>query len=296
MEDMDVVEHQLKKLKNLALDDQSAHILHLLELMEYAKATIGIDAYVKSFGQMVIYEDPEVIGLRVELKVLEEKIKELSDQKIELAGRINEFKNIYYSKLGSILEEILHLRKIILEKYIIDNLDENKSQKQEYEDAKMDYEEFFRYQEESIKDTKNDLTKEDQETLKSLYRKCAKLCHPDVIDDSFKDDATEMFRALDNAYDQNDLERIAEIYKKLENGKMFSASSDTERNKEKIKSKIIDLKNKASKLAFEITAIKEDETYIEMIGIKNWSRYFAKKKKELEKVLMELQVLAETVK
>lgn len=288
MEDMDIVEHQMQKLKTIPLDDPVLQIIRLLEIMEYAQATVAIDLYLKSFSQISVYEDPEIIGLRIDLKVQEEKVRDLNDQKIELQGTITEFKTAYYRILGGIMEQILRLKQAILEKIVQDNPE----QQDEYEEAKTDYEEFHRTREENTKPSRKELNKADQESLKSLYRKCAKLCHPDVIDDSFKDEATQMFRELDDAYDNNDLDKITAIYNRLTKGDLFTASSDTERDREKLKNKIAELKEKAASLTAEIEAIKQDETYIELMGIGNRDEYFAQQKRDLEKVLMDLEILA----
>lgn len=66
-----------------------------------------------------IYEDKELSQLKVQLKSLESRLQELTEQKTEYLNDLEEFNREYNIRLGGIIRDILNLRKEILNKKII---------------------------------------------------------------------------------------------------------------------------------------------------------------------------------
>jgi len=107
IEDEEIIELQVLKLQGLETDAEVHSILQKLENLTYASALLEIEAYLSKYGGVVVYEDPEVKGLKLELKVLEQKLQDLDALKAEQLNTIDEFNTQYSLRVGDVVEKIL---------------------------------------------------------------------------------------------------------------------------------------------------------------------------------------------
>ena len=350
LDDEEIVEMQVAKLEALASDDEVASILQKLERLEYASALTAIESYLTKYKGVVAYVDPEVKGLKLELKMLEQKLQDLDALKNEQLSTIDEFNTLYSLKVGDIIEKILKRKKELLAEQVakmqemfeqekahyeeaknkaqkleeeLEDLDEfdddyddlyeawqeakeeeNTQRKkvkeakeeleedeefQEYEEVKEEYEEFHREYEEVLKQERFELNDDEKKELKKLFRKAARLCHPDIVTKELQDQAHEITAQLNEAYAQKDLSRVKKILDMLENGVYFDTASDKLENTEKLKHKITELREKVAIITEELEAIKADETFNTIEEIDNWDAYFNEVRENLEKEYGELQ-------
>ena len=126
IEDEEVIELQVMKLQKLDIDDDIKAIVTHLEAMNYAKAMKDIEVYLTRYSGVVKYVDSEVQGLKLELKSLESKIQKLVEQKTEYLNDIEEFNREYNLHLGELIKDILNLKKEILYKQTIKQVEVRK--------------------------------------------------------------------------------------------------------------------------------------------------------------------------
>ena len=151
IDDEDIIELQVIKLKELDTDSGVKNILKKLENLDYGSAMNDIENYIKQHTGIVEYVDSEVIGLKLELKSLEKKLQSLSQEKTEYLNDIEEFNTQYNIHLGEITRNILNLKKDILYKQTQKQQkvkDKYKEDTQIYQDSKDTIEEI----KESIRD------------------------------------------------------------------------------------------------------------------------------------------------
>jgi len=372
IEDEEIIELQISKILSLDIDidDEVQTILQKLKNAQYSDASMMIDAYLLKFSGVTIYVDPELSGLKLELKTLENRFQELFEQKTEYLNALDEFNREYNLHVGDIIKSILNLKKEILYKQTIklQNLktkyqedlriyddtqesifeikstveelketlgmiDENNENYKEllnayndlqdelskleanlakqykklekikkeidddtsfkqYEEAKRYYDEFddaYEHIKEEQKDTIK-INEQDKAELKRLYRKAAKLCHPDMIsDNNLKQQSTEIMQQLNNAYKKQDLAQIKKILDTLENSLESEILSDQINDKELLKEKIEKYKEKIANLESEIDDILDDDTYQTIATLEDWDAYFDELKEDLkaEKQMLE---------
>ena len=116
-----------------------------------------------------------------------EEILETLDKDDENYEEISNAYNEIKEELEKLENELI-LQEEKLEK-TEEELIENEIFEEEYEEAKATYEQFDD-EYEHIKDTQKDVIKLDEEQLKELkilYKKAAKLCHPDIVADELKE-------------------------------------------------------------------------------------------------------------
>ncbi len=344
IEDEDIINLQVAKLKSMDVDKEVENILSNLDKNDYSTSLMMIEKYLSTFRSITVYEDEELNSLKLELKVLENKISKLNEKKSEYLNKINDFHNKYNLTLGELIEDILKLRKEILYKKIakkketleekknklakdrrdlddiaerikkVDPFDEEydelyqKFKKQqercenqenelneedekikndeEYKEYQQAEEEYKEYSEEysEIKDMDiNELTDEELAELKKLYKKAAKLCHPDIVIDKLKQKALQFIQELNKAYEKRELEKIKNILSSLESGNAFHVPSDTINDKAKLKEKITQARAKIEEILKEIDEIENTDTFKTINEINDVDSYLENLKTQLLK-------------
>ena len=125
--------------------------------------------------------------------------------------------------------------------------------------------------------------------MKKLFRKAAKLCHPDTAADEFKDQATELMKQLNEARSCGDIETVKSILDRLQTGTAFILSSDQLTDREQIEKKIAELVEKLDQIADEIEAVSTSETWQLINEVESWDGYFAQQVEQLEAYAVQLE-------
>jgi len=116
IEDEEIIELQVAKLSTMPIDDDVRAILTKLSNSDYGSAVVEIENYLSRYSGVVLYQDGELSGLKMELKVLEGKLQELSEEKNEYLNELSEFNTQYSLHLGEVIRSILELKKELLYK------------------------------------------------------------------------------------------------------------------------------------------------------------------------------------
>lgn len=132
LEDEEIIELQVLKLNDINIDEKVKDILTKLKNKDYGNVTLKIEEYLERFSGVIVYEDKELQGLRLELKVLEQKLQDISSEKNEYLNNIHEFNVQYHLYLGSIIKKILDLKETIL-------FNSMREKEQSFEAIKNDY-------------------------------------------------------------------------------------------------------------------------------------------------------------
>ena len=277
LEEIDELDSHIKKLQAENKIHEIEIIIFLLQEKQYGKAVVAIEEFINANNQLAFYIDPEIEALRFEAKGLEKQIQEFSNEKAELDKLIHEFSVRHNQELGDLILKILQYRK-----------QQFKNTPQQ-EEAEKDYEEFYNnYQ--TTKDEKVAiLTEDEQKEIKEKYRKASKLCHPDVVDEAQKEMAHKIFMELNEAYEKNDLQRVAEILESLQQGKAFTSKADTANEKLALQIEIERLRKSVQDLNNAITTIKTSEPFEKITNIEDWDEYFAQTKQQLQEQLNQLE-------
>src|SRR5690606_28382158 len=133
------------------------------------------------------------------------------------------------------------------------------------------------------------LTKEERVEIKKLYRQASKLCHPDIVPEKFRVEAEEIFKRLIKAYEENDLEKVKEIFYALQNGEYNLTKSDTINEKTLLKIEISKLRNILLEIDRKIDELKITDSYKLILQIEDIDLYFENTKIALLEELKFLQ-------
>ena len=138
LEDEAIIELQIMKLTQLDIDDEVKKILNSLDESDYVSAEMEIQNYITKYNGIVIYEDKETQGLRLELKALEKKLQSLNESKTEYLNDIEEFNILYHLRLGNIIQKILELRQELLQKEFDKKQADFNKEKKKYQKIKKE--------------------------------------------------------------------------------------------------------------------------------------------------------------
>jgi len=187
--------------------------------------------------------------------------------------------------LGDLLAEILleSKRKAKIE------ASQNKNKTGDLEQAEKDYEEYTRSYELSKKQKIQVLNPAEQKELKKLYRQSSMKCLPDRVLDEMHDEAEEIFIALNEAYNVNNLERVREINQQLKSGIILSKSEGITELK-KLESTLNNLTLKFEDWEIKLADLQQMPTYQTISQIDDWDTYFAETKGVLEQQLERLRI------
>jgi len=278
IEDDETIQLQINRLYELDIDDEVKGILILIQNTDFEKVIPLIDRYIQQFTSLILYENEEVQGLKIELKILEKQFLLLSCRVEEYHNVVNDFNTKYHIKLGYLIEEVLVLREEFYE-FMYKN---NEEYEYEYYEAKKDFHDFHEQFKNQYYDTPIEISKKEKKELKRLYKKASKLCHPDIIEEAKKEKAEDIFKVLNAAYQQKDIKKVSEILDQLLTGESFSVTSDTLFDKKILKRKIKGSREKIKSIKTELESIKQNETFILVNKINDMDEYFQEKENELK--------------
>jgi len=213
----------------------------------------------------------------------------LTNQKIEAEKLIAQFRIRYYQELGFIISDILKERLKLYEKI----RDKNPDEQYEYEKTKEQYHKFFQQWEQVPKEQVSNVSEELRHKLISLYRKASKLCHPDIVDESKKEEASKIFVKINKAYIENDIETIEQIIEQLEKG-LLIPDKETRNSAKILQAKILQLNEEIRSLKKEIEDLRNSSAYLFIVKLENWDKYFSETKDKLLKELEELKLYAKS--
>ncbi|GAA5190022.1 hypothetical protein [Ferrimonas gelatinilytica] len=113
LQDHSLIELQLPLLKSLSSDDRVSAIASLLEQNEYLQAQQEIESWLRTQSALVKFEDTQTNAIRLELKLLEQKLESAVLKRNEAQNRLQDFNREYHLRLGALLLRILSLQEEI---------------------------------------------------------------------------------------------------------------------------------------------------------------------------------------
>lgn len=178
---------------------------------------------------------------------------------------------------GELIKEILQLRASIFGK------------KRQYEEQNKVFKLLDNLYE-SLEDLPEELDESEAQELKVAYRKACRLCHPDKLKEDEKDKGAEIFKSLNEAYRNQDLEKVCDILLKLETENNYLLSSSDKINDRAIlEEKIIELYKNIEIIDEDIKRLKESDIYRRLQGINDINSYFSELECELQTELQTLK-------
>jgi DNA repair exonuclease SbcCD ATPase subunit len=274
---------------NLRLGELIRAILNLKKEILYKQTIKQVRIKEKYKEDLQTFEETKetIEELKNTIAELEEALKNIDEEDEEYEELTKAHKEL--QEEIEVLEKELENQEEELEK--TKEFIEDETIEEEYEEAKANFDEYENEYEQTKENQKDvmQLSDDEKAELKKLFRETARLCHPDIVPDEFKEKATQMMQQLNDAYSKKDLKKIKEILSSLENGTVFEITSDKLEDKIKLQEKINEYKQNIKDIEDEIARIVEDDTYQTVSGLDDWDGYFEELKSDLEAQKEELE-------
>ena len=297
LQDIDDISFQSAKLKKQLefettgdLTNEANGILNLIVNKEYTTAIAKINSLLNKYNTLTVWTDPEVQALKAEIIALSAEISALESELGEIDKTIHLFEVKQIEILGDIILEILDLKRKIAAKKVKENPKDSEA-KAEYQECETDERDYKGIYEDAVNNPVNKLTPEEEQEIKSLFRKIVKLTHPDLVDKIFEKQAAALFDKAKRAKDNNDLNSLKEIFAYLINDTPFSLKEETITEKETLKNEITHLRAVVIQLKQRLNEIQSSDAYKAIISIPVWDAYFMDTKGKLLKELDHLKLL-----
>lgn len=265
-------------------DDHSRESLAAIDAaftaLDYALADSLISQLIAQRSALAVYQDSEVAALKLELSALERQFAERSHQHAETVHRIEGFNRDYTIRLGATLAEILKLQMMVAHHHAeqyrqqqgedhddndhndLDDDAQYRAYRQAYEQAQQAYQQFHGdYEQQLSEPARQTLSEEEQQRLKTAYRRASRLCHPDMVAEEFAEQATRQFQALNDAYKQNDLATVEKILHSLQSGGGFVAASEQVDDQDRLRALVRDLRDQIAALEVDTQRLQSDQVY-----------------------------------
>lgn len=277
--DEEDIEYQNKRFRAENLDAELETIASAISKKKYDTAVFLINNYIKNKSSVSVFTDPRIAALQLEIKNLGFRIVSIDDELAEKHREIYFFNTQYYQTLGEIISKILFLK----EEYFRRARQRNKYFEEDYQGTKQDRHRFESDKKELEEKPSKNLSPDDQNKLKKLYREGVVLCHPDKVAENEKEQANEKFRALQVAYEKQDLEKIAHIVSLIKAGAW--EQSETLSDIDLLMLKKEQLEEKLNTKLHELEKLSHSKLYQEVQQADNLENYLQHKKEKLEKEL-----------
>lgn len=232
--------------------------------------------------------DPEIKSGLKQIENLREEIAERESEKSELDKLTHDFNIRHQQECGELIIQLLTLRKENLK----EKAESNFEWKNAYDEAGKAFHDYQKIFDAAQKEAHQNLTDDEGIELKDLFRKASKCCHPDMVKDELEEEAGATFHELKSAYNQNDLNRVREIWESLDSEEVIDVSSTYGQDFKKINLEIVRLKSKLKMLKSDLKNLKDSPSFIQVIILDNWDEYFDEKKRKLEQEIQRTKAQA----
>ncbi|MRS14408.1 DNA repair protein [Enterobacteriaceae bacterium RIT691] len=294
--DDDIIHSQLLRLKEEAHDEPLQHIVLMLEQKQYGNAMSAIITWLQSQRALTAWQDPRVAATRLELKALETELSELIDRRNARIQRLDEFNDLYLTRLGPLMTEILRLRKVLAEKLLRKQLYEGaepaaEESARKADAASQDYESYRQRHQEAQRHqaAQERLAESERQELKRLWRQASKLCHPDLVEGDLKIQATSMMVELNQARQRGDLATIRLILGKLIQGQQSLMPGDRLNDPQRLQRRIQELRQQIGVLNAELIALEKEGSWQLVTTLRDPEGYFRQQEKAMSNTIRTLE-------
>ena len=111
LEDEEIIQQQLVHLQRESGDPVITAIAQAIETRRFSDAMREIATWLQNQRAITNWQDPAIAASRLELKALENQLRELIDTRNTRIQILDEFNDQYHLRLGPLMSRILELRK-----------------------------------------------------------------------------------------------------------------------------------------------------------------------------------------
>lgn len=188
-------------------------VLTAIEKKDYDFSEQLIEEFLTQKNKLVSSQNFTEFIVQIHSKIFKNSVIYIENLVSLAEKKIFKYNVTYNLIIGSRIIKLMKVRIELLSKLV----KQNPEFKAELEELKHQYNK-------TIHDTMNHtdkvyfLDEKQKKELKKYFKLAVKLCHPDIVELKYKEDAERVFKNLKNAFDRNNLEIVIKIYTALKKG------------------------------------------------------------------------------
>lgn len=219
--------------------------------------------------------------LRVQIRQIETEISELEAEKTDLEGIINRFTVKIQQRLGHLILKRIELETELAK--IRAELTKRRSDFEKYEHKKEDFEATFNTQEKNKDKKIPELSEDDQLSIKKMHRETVMIIHPDRFFDQpeMEAKANEITAKLNEAYKNNDIETVRQIWQSVKDGTVFGTDVSQIEDITRLEEILEKMKLKRDQLLATINSLQLEEFFRFGSDESVWEDYFNRQEEQL---------------
>ncbi|MFZ2738507.1 MAG: J domain-containing protein [Burkholderiaceae bacterium] len=230
--------------------------------------------------QLILRSNPATQLAPWQLDLLAEHVMALDAEIADMHRKINAFDRQQDHDIGDILRKFLDLKqRYLTQRYHQLGGEQEQAQAQA---AQTDYEQFQnRESSQAQLFCVEPLQPQQQEEIKSLYRKLAMLCHPDRVQEHNKQQSQDLFQRLQSSYRNSDFSALKKLEQQLQKLKA-SGHSTTTGSTEGLAQRLNDLQERLARQYLARQLILQNPTWRTLNTQSNWGLWFSQQASYLQ--------------
>ena len=227
---------------------------------------------------------PERALLQQEISLLEAVLAETETEIVEANSLLRRFEALYQRHLGKLLRSILALRAAVAQAKA--DLTQKPEDQEEARQQAREYTSFASAEEKQEENSSPSLDSPEKPknkgNLHALFREAVKLCHPDKVEDRFKEAARAVFVRLKEAFDAEDTEKVSQILEELREGIAWQVPPEQIADIEVLRKLRDKYKRQLQEKQAHLQQLLQSPSYLEITAAADWEGLIARERGQLE--------------
>lgn len=288
LEDFEDIPPQLQKIEHAKSLPEIAYLISQLNQRDWQGALTAINDLLVRGVAIAIYQDPRIKSWQWQVRLMESQVMTLEAELADMHRQIHIFDYQQEQAIGDLIRDYLDIKRRVLKAQSKkDQSVDHRAQAQAAEDT---YEQYEKARAAKADETKPEqLAPQQQADLKLLYRRLAQRCHPDKMKDSDKAWATDVFKKLQTAFQNNDLQTLQGLKSQIEKGPGADFEWLVPDQADQLEARLAELHRALAQLNQQLASIMQSATWQTLSTETDWQSWFERKAEQLRQEIQRYQ-------
>lgn len=288
--DHEAIQQQAGKLESIQHIQGVTQLLDALRQNQWERAREYIDDIKGRLTALIVFEEPDVVFLRLEAMALEAELVGITVEQAEIEQQILEYDRQHSALVGNVVSEYLRLRAKLTA--VVARRKNDEAFRSAEAASRAEYEKYQKSLAEADPPT-NKLTDDEQRELKKLWRVAAMRFHPDRVPPELQSVAASLFHQAREAEKKGDLTAMRRLLAQYDKGAQFGEKQRTASAKVDLEREIERLAREVAMVARKVAELRISKTYQTITKLQSWDDHFKELRVQLE---AECEILREKLR
>ena len=232
-------------------------------------------------SDLSLVEDPDAEELGLKTRILEARVLSMESEIAEINRKIHVFDIHREKSIGDLIRRFLDVKRQYL--HCVSRLSNQAEALRQADEAENMYRQYKQAQDAKAEVPELvELSPEQQQELKSLYRKLAMQCHPDRVEDALKANAKTFFQQLQTTYQNNDLVNLKNLKLQIEQGLGELKNNELLSETERVRKKLTALQRTMARLRQQHASLIQSSVWREINIHPDWNIWMDEQAEQLQ--------------